>query len=152
MSHWFVLFLSSRQSCRCPMDARRSSNVEVPTESLVPYSWRKMLAPSQMKVVRCQSWTFINVRVCGLSGSSGLSVFSGLVAGFRIPFVSGLVAGFRVQLASAAVHLVRYRITTVNKEFTQFVSSISRSRETSEPFQDFHPGFPLNPTMGTWTW
>ena len=35
-SHWFVLFLSSRRNCRCPTDARRSSDVEVPTECLDP--------------------------------------------------------------------------------------------------------------------
>ena len=87
------------------MDAQRSSDVEVPTESLVPYSWRKMLASSQMKDVRCRSWTFINVRVRGVSGSSGLSVFFGLVAGFRMSFVSGLVEGFWMPFVSAACPL-----------------------------------------------
>ena len=105
------------------MDAQRSFDVEVPTESLVPYSWRKMLAFSQMKDVRCWSWTFINVRIRGLSGSSGLSVFSGLVAGLPMLFVSGLVAGFRMSFVSAACSLsVLCRITTAHKEFTQFVS------------------------------
>ena len=112
MSHWIVLFLSSRQRCRCPMDARRSSEVEVPTESLVPYSWRKMLAPSQMKDVRCRTWTFINVRIRGLSGSSGLSVFSGLVAGFRFPFVSwpGSPGCSPAACFCLVVRLVRYRL------------------------------------------
>ena len=119
MSHWFEWFESSRQSCRCPMDARRSSDVEVPTESLDLYSWRKMLASSRMKDVRCRSWTFINVRIRGLSGSSGLSVFSGLVAGFRMPFV-WLVR----YLFDWFVWFVWFVwITTANKEFTQFVSS-----------------------------
>ena len=88
VSHWFELFLSSRHSCRSPTNAQRSSRIE----KCQPRVWFRTgggkCSPSNIltKNVRCRSWSFINVRIRGLSGSSGLSV-PGLVAGFRVPFV-----------------------------------------------------------------
>ena len=100
-------FWSSRQNCRCPLNSRRSSDVEVPTEGLVPYSLRKMLASSLMKDVRSRSWTFINVRSHCLSGSSGSSVrYLRLVRFFlhvRFP------AWLQVPDAVRFLRLVRFR-------------------------------------------
>ena len=152
VSRWVRLFWSSRPTRRCLTDVRRSSDVEVPTEWVDPYSWRKMLAFSLLENVRCRSWTFIDVRIRGLSGSSGLSV-PGLLVGIRILFDP-----VRVRVCDTVRVFDTVRVCVRNWSRLQTMSSYSsliQSHGAGRPQTPSKTTTPANLTTRHWgptTW